>query len=575
MKLDRLMIKNYRSIEELTLSFPTYYSALSGKNDSGKSNVLRTIRNFFPHLGPRYFIRQEAISFKEDIPKWFGKDTKDRPIEIEMELTADAERDSGLHAFLTSYLKMQEVKGPLNIVIRSIYTVDAPDGTTRVQVAGQDVGTLEAQNVIQKLQSSAIVLFHNSTDSQSPYYVEEQWQYLSQLSSADSEKLDAARDKLNNTVTRIARKHQEEVGELLGRLKERYTVGLSFPKIDPREMPLSVTLGDARMNVALENWGSGTQNRTEILLTLFKARKVSEAEISASKITPILVIEEPEAFLHPSAQAEFGNLLQEISAEFRVQVIVTTHSPYMLSQQEPASNLLLERHIERTKVRDTRRVDTSGDKWMEPFGTALGIDNEQFIPWKEALFGKHDRLLLVEGETDKEYFELLRDPRHGAKGLKFTGEILAYGGKDTIKQRFLLSFIKSRYKKCFVTFDLDAREEVEQCLKDTGFQCEAHYLPVGLDEPGKRAIEGLIPEAIRAAVYAANPGVVEQAVNSTGKDKNSARNKLKKLILENFKKTATPGDDYYKAFMRLLGTSTRLCPENERNPGTVLPHPIP
>jgi predicted ATP-dependent endonuclease of OLD family len=546
MRLVSLSINNYRSIEDLTLSFPTYYSAICGKNDSGKSNVLRTIRSFFPQQGPRFFVRQEAVSFKEDLPKWITKDAKDRRITIELHVEANPERDSGLHEFLVSYLNLSNVSGPLPIVIHSTYSVDAPDGTTTVQVAGQKVDTLPAQNVIQKLKSSAVVLFQNSADVHLPYYVEGQWQFLSELPSDESEKLDAAKNKLNNTVSRIARRHSEEVGELLGRLKEKYTVGFSFPRVDPSEMPLRVTLGDARMNVPLENWGSGTQNRTEILLTLFKARKVSEAETSASKITPILVIEEPEAFLHPSAQAEFGNVLQELSEEFQVQVIATTHSPYMLSQSDPRSNLLLERQFERQKMRGTRVVDTSDERWMEPFGTALGIDNAQFVPWKEALFSKHDKLLLVEGDTDKEYLQLLRDARHGSKALKFDGEILAYGGKDTIKQRFLLSFIKNRYKRCFVTFDLDVQSEVEQCLKDTGFEHEKHYLAIGLNEPGKKAIEGLLPERIRSEVYAANPGLVDQALNGNGKEKNSARNSLKRLILEHFKKSAVPGDEHYK-----------------------------
>jgi len=545
MKLDQLRIKNYRTIEDLTLNFPAYYSAISGKNDSGKSNVLRAIRNFFPHTGPRYFVRQEPVSVKEDLPKWLARDSKDRNIEIELQLSTDPEKDSGLYEFLVSYLKLQQTQNPLQISIHAVYNADTPDGNIQVRVAGQKLETLEAENVIQKLQSSAVVLFHNSTDSRFPFYMEREWQFLFGPSSGDSEKLDAAKDKLNNTLSRIARKHQEEVGELLGRLRERYAVGFTFQKLDPSEMPVSVTLGDARTSVPLENWGSGTQNRTHILLTLFRARKVSEAETSASKITPILVVEEPEAFLHPSAQAEFGNVLQHISEEFKVQVIATTHSPYMLSQEAPSSNLLLERHFERNKMRETRCVDTSGDQWMEPFGTALGIDNEHFLPWKEALFGKRDMLLLVEGDTDKEYFEMLRE-KHGAKALKFSGDILAYGGKDTVKQRLLLSFIRNRYKRCFVTFDLDVKDEVEPCLKDTGFECDKHYLAIGLNEPGKKAIEGLLPDSVRSAVYAANTALVDQALNGSGREKSSARNQLKKLMLQQFKKTAVPGDDSYK-----------------------------
>jgi len=48
-----------------------------------------------------------------------------------------------------------------------------------------------------------------------------------------------------------------------------------------------------------------------------------ESEPSASKITPVIIIEEPESFLHPSAQAEFGRVLHDFAEEFQVQVIVT------------------------------------------------------------------------------------------------------------------------------------------------------------------------------------------------------------------------------------------------------------
>lgn len=65
-----------------------------------------------------------------------------------------------------------------------------------------------------------------------------------------------------------------------------------------------------------------------ILLALLRARQVSQSATTSSKVTPVLVIEEPES-LHPSAQAEFGRVVQDISSEFGVQVITTTHSPYM------------------------------------------------------------------------------------------------------------------------------------------------------------------------------------------------------------------------------------------------------
>jgi len=551
MKLVQLQILNYRSIDNLVLHFPTFYSAICGKNNSGKTNVLRALRTIFDDAS--VFDREFSLSFKEDLPKWGGKEKeKDRKIEITLSFEVDPEKDAGLYRFLTTYLKLEVSGSPLAVELSNVATLESPDGQIGVTVAGTMIDRIEAQDVLQKITSSDVILFHNSTERGFPFFLQGRRQFPTELSLGDSNQLDEAKQKLNNTVNRIAKKHQREVEELLGRLQEKYKVGFSFPKFDPSRVPFSVTLGDAQMSVPLESWGSGTQNRTHILLTIFKARQVSQGEDSATKITPVLVIEEPESFLHPSAQAEFGKILQDMAEEFGVQVIVTTHSPYMLSQAAPTSNVLLHRHYERQKVRDTRHIDTSGDKWMEPFGLALGIDNDEFLPWRKALFSEHKKLLLVEGDTDKEYFELLRSAQHGTKALKFDGDIVAYGGKEAIKQRFLLNFIKMRNEKCFVTFDLDVKGEVEPTLRAMGFSNQTEYLPVGIDEPGRKAIEGLVPDSVRGTVYAANTQLVDQAMNGAGsKEKNDARNALKKLILEQFKKVATPGDEHYKHFYAL------------------------
>ncbi len=200
-------------------------------------------------------------------------------------------------------------------------------------------------------------------------------------------------------------------------------------------------------------------------MTLLKAKQISNSDASASQATPIIVIEEPESFLHPSAQAEFGRVLQDLSNELEVQVIVTTHSPYMLSVDAQHSNILLERNTYRSQLRETKQIDTTGKNWMEPFALSLGITPELFEPWRDLLLSANDCILLVEGKTDKEYLKLLQDESHGKNKLQFSGEIFTYNGKDNLKNTVLLRFIKRRYKQILITFDLDALSDVEKHLK--------------------------------------------------------------------------------------------------------------
>ncbi len=286
-------------------------------------------------------------------------------------------------------------------------------------------------------------------------------------------------------------------------------------------------------------------------MALFKAKRVSQSATSASKITPVIVIEEPESFLHPSAQADFGSILRDMAEESRVQVVVATHSPYFLSQSEPDANILLERAHVRRGLRDTRRVDTGGGQWMEPFALALGLDNEQFRPWREAIFSSKDSVLLVEGDVDKEYLTLLLQPDHGERKLKFDGEIFPYGGKDTLRQKQLLKFIRDRYRTFIVTYDLDAESEVEPHLQELGLRKYVEYLPIGRDAPGKQSIEGLLPEEVMQAVFKDNADTLQKALHGAKEEQRSARNSLKRLHLEEFKRTGRLNSDHFKEFYGL------------------------
>ena len=328
-------------------------------------------------------------------------------------------------------------------------------------------------------------------------------------------------------------------------------MGLSLPPFDFGYLPFSITLGDRKVEVPLDDWGSGTRNRTLVLLALFRARQIGDSEASASKITPVILVEEPESFLHPAAQAEFGRGLRDLAEEFRVQVIVTTHSPYLLNLTDPTSNILLSRRIMYNQLRATERVDTSGENWMTPFGLALGLDAEEFKPWKAMMLAGADTILLVEGETDVRYFEMLRGPEHGNNRLQVQGDIVSYEGTGSLGNTVLLRFVKNRHRKFFVTFDLDAEGQIEKTLKCLQLEKHKHYLPVGLNLAGKRNIEGLLPDVITKAVYEANPNLVQAATAGTKDEQDAAKRKLKNLFQVEFKKKAIPGTDFFGHFYAL------------------------
>ncbi len=189
---------------------------------------------------------------------------------------------------------------------------------------------------------------------------------------------------------------------------------------------------------------------------------------------------------------------------------------------------------------------------MAPFGQALGLDAKEFAPWKQMMFAELDAILLVEGDTDKAYFELLRDPAHGENQLVADCEIVPYGGVGSISNTVLLKFIQDRFVRFFVTYDLDAADGLARTMSSLQLEKGKHHLPIGIDAPGKNCIEGLLPAVVQQAVYSANPDLVQALQSAKGDERKSASNKLKTLLLEEFTQQATPGEEYFGLFYPLV-----------------------
>jgi len=40
MRLSRVLVKNYRTLEDISVTFNGYYTAISGKNNAGKTSLI-------------------------------------------------------------------------------------------------------------------------------------------------------------------------------------------------------------------------------------------------------------------------------------------------------------------------------------------------------------------------------------------------------------------------------------------------------------------------------------------------------------------------------------------------------
>jgi putative ATP-dependent endonuclease of the OLD family len=560
MKLSSINVRNFRTLEDVTVRFNGFYTAISGQNNAGKTTLLRAIRHTFRDNSRDVFFyrRRDEITYRDDRTQWAKKD---EDIVFSYVVAVSPSEDPGLFQFIEKFneQKLPETDAKLQVKVSH----RASDETLcTCWVNEKELSTYASKEVLQKLKSSNLAFMHDSAHAFSPIYGAG-GRHLHELTLSADELKEISQElaRVQSKIKKISKAHKTELSELLGHLEEKYEVDFSIPEgMFTGSIPFAVNLRDKSVDIPLSDWGSGTKNRTQIMMSILQATRI-RSKPDENKITPIILIEEPESFLHPSAQAEFGRVLIDLANELQIQTVVTTHSPYMLCQSNVQSNVLLGRKTSYGKVKSTEVIEVKDDNWMEPFGNILGLNNTEFSPWKEVLFSGKQCVLLVEGVIDKAYFEHVHSLAFADLVLPKGLEIVPYEGKDALKNSILLKFIIDKFKKVLVTFDLDAKPELERTMAQVGLEEGMGFLAVGSNKPGKQCIEGLLPERVLAKVYSANTDLVMALTSADNKDRKSAKSSLKQRLLAEFKADKTVGRDDLKPFLPVFKALARLAPE--------------
>jgi putative ATP-dependent endonuclease of the OLD family len=168
MKLSSLSIRRYRTIDSIDVEFPGSYAAVCGPNDSGKTNIIRAIRAMMrdEDESPYFHSEDDAVTVKDDFPKWLDTPDDSRSIVISLQLEVDPERDAGLYQFLLRHLKIESAQSLLPLQMDATYSGEKAAPKVSVTCAGNTYEGLEAQEVFKKFQSSRSILFHNSPQSE-------------------------------------------------------------------------------------------------------------------------------------------------------------------------------------------------------------------------------------------------------------------------------------------------------------------------------------------------------------------------------------------------------------------------
>lgn len=323
MHLTKLVIKNFRKLSHVELSFQAGLNVLVGANNIGKTAVVDALRALlaghdepYPRFGEEDVHRPKGSIASGDIVFEY----------VFSGLNADDEAD-----FLAALVP--DASGKLEAHIKIRYSDPDKGGRLRAKRwcgEHEDVGL--TADMMENLRGVYLPPLRDASQGLKPGRTSQLARLLQLLADeAGIEGINTALQELDgklkahlpivHTHDAINTRHKTMLGSQLAQLLE---VGLSASDFKSLKSRLSLSV-DA---FEIEQNGLGFNN------LIYMAVVLSELTKNPDSCYRGLVVEEPEAHLHPQLQAVLLQYLQSIQAvqgEKPVQLFVTSHSPNFAS----------------------------------------------------------------------------------------------------------------------------------------------------------------------------------------------------------------------------------------------------
>lgn len=387
MRLKTLYIKGFRNFKEATINFNNQ-SLIIGANDVGKTNLLYALRILLDRgfsdldleLKESDFYAYEETNeviitaffddIKEDciLSKMKGDISGDGNLVIKYLATkgedykffcGKSDADEDLHEYAIPYYRKV-----LNIKYinskRDFWGYINKTKNILLQQAKEDrsAETIDMDDALYKQISDKL----KEVDSQIPE--------LSYVKNAT--------EQINEELNKLAIHNQEQ----------KVVFDTASTDTDSVINKISITSkhGDKKLLIG----GEGRLN--QIYLSLWASQnRISEYSNEVS----ILCVEEPEAYLHPHQQRELARYLCQV---LKGQVILTSHSPYIVCEFSPNSIMRLYKDDQEAKVASDG-CSSVIEEGFDGFGYRMSV-----IP-AEAFFA--DCVILVEGQSELIFYKTL------------------------------------------------------------------------------------------------------------------------------------------------------------------------
>lgn len=337
MKLTRVDIKSYRSIRDVTVELGDGANAFVGVNNVGKSNLMRAIALAFGEDIDGFDIQRDAPAFtlwgRPTITLWFQVGKPEGPEKRFLKLARKTEEQvrPGKPHYVDSNVAVLRVK--YSKTGREEYLVTKGAGDRHLPQA-------EQEQALKQLRACIRFILVPSGEDLDGFLQGRFTEVLhGVLADADAVALEDARalrqgyrDGLVTTLLQpLADRVLEEIGEIAPEITGIELVA-TVPDVEETIRTAEIRLEDAAAtSLALK----GTGVRGGLLVAML--RYLAEASVRSL----VFAVEEPESFLHPTAQQAIREDLEGLAERDDVTLLITTHSPFVVGTEDPAAVFML------------------------------------------------------------------------------------------------------------------------------------------------------------------------------------------------------------------------------------------
>ncbi len=508
MFLSHLIINNYKSFpsKDTLIYFNTPKSVIIGMNNSGKSNILSVIEFLLGNKDPRYVGISKDIYY--DIAKplrisaflSFQEDKEIYSLGLTKQSSAILYKEfkSGKPAFIEIQYSDTMIEQAMMINEEGVEESEAEatekkESKFKILVQGKYQVYIKIKEIRANLcKVIGVDSLRNPKDDLSG----SRWTVFGQLMKSvleDSKRYDELKTALNNLNSLVEEVLAGEKEEILKNAKIiSFINDIKFQLTkdnQPSELlrNLELFVKDKDKFIHIDETGTGTQSALIIgILEVALKYKSSSARI--------FLIDEPELFLHPLGIRYLGHLFREFIKEDKLsQIIITSHSPTLLSSFHPREIIRLDKPTGFTEANQLPYdfIDINNKLARQ---LANGQSAEMFFA---------DKVLIVEGETEFIIFPKLSSLIPENHFYKNNIAVVNAQGKDTILSIIkTLELLKIKWKSIVDDDFLDRKSTISPICKHLGLNHEddkeklrAEFLAKGIWVLKEGETENLIPDA--------------------------------------------------------------------------------